>query len=153
MKLQLAALGVSSELFELVRIGRVDFGGNDNHRFFEQAVAEAGEFVVDHFEVFDRVEAARCIGHIDEVSEDASPLNMAKKLGAEARALVCAFDEARDVGHYEGLLVRFFADGDDAEIRFEGGERVVGDLGLGGRDPGDEGGFARVGLADQPDVG
>ena len=45
------------------------------------------------------------------------------------------------------------ADLDDAEVGFEGGEGVVGDLGFGGGDARDEGGFADVGVADEAGVG
>ena len=37
MELQLAALGVSGQLLELVGIGRIDFGRDDDHGLFEQA--------------------------------------------------------------------------------------------------------------------
>ena len=49
----------------------------------------------------------------------------------EAPSLVRALDEPGDVGHDEpfGVLAR------DAEVRREGGEGIVGDLRLGGREP------------------
>ena len=46
-----------------------------------------------------------------------------------------------------------FADLDDAEVGLEGGEGVVGDLGAGGGEAGDEGGLADVGVADEAGVG
>ena len=115
---------------------------------------EAGQLLVDDFEVFYRVGAAGLASrHIDQVKQQAGALDVAQELGAEAGAEVRAFDEAGHVGDDEGLLIRLFAHGDDAEVGFEGGEGVVGDLGLGGGDAGDEGGLAGVGIADQADVG
>ena len=51
------------------------------------------------------------------------------------------------------LVCGIFADLDDAEIGFERGEGVVGDLGLGGGEARDEGGLADVGIADETGVG
>ncbi len=68
-------------------------------------------------------------------------------------AEVRAFDEAGEVGDGEGFGVGIVADLDDAEVGFEGGEGVVGDLGFGGGEARDEGGFADVGVADEAGVG
>src|SRR5438445_13895484 len=66
---------------------------------------------------------------------------------------MCAFDEAGEVGYGVGLGVGVVADLDYAEVGFEGGEGVVGDLGLGGGEAGDERGFADIGVADEAGVG
>jgi hypothetical protein len=42
---------------------------------------------------------------------------------------------------------------DDAEVRLDRGEGVIGDLGAGGGDARDEGGFSGVRKADQTDIG
>ena len=68
---------------------------------------------------------------------------------AEALALAGALDEAGDVGDDE-LGV---AEAHDAEVGLQRGERVVGDLGRGRRDHRDERALARVGKADERDVG
>ena len=69
---------------------------------------------------------------------------------AEALALGRPLDQAGDVGHgVVGLVVG----PDHAQVGLEGGERVVGDLGLGRRDPRDQGRLAHVGEADQGHVG
>ena len=78
---------------------------------------------------------------------------MFEELDAEAGAEVRAFDEAGHVGDGEGFFVGEVADLDDAEVGFERGEGVVGDLGLGGREARDERGFADVGEADEAGVG
>ena len=69
---------------------------------------------------------------------------------AEAATLARALDQAGEVGDDElGVVV----EPDHAEVGLEGGERVVGDLRLGGGDRGDEGGLAHAGEAHQGDVG
>ena len=87
---------------------------------------------------------------LDEMDEDAGPLDVPQELVAEAGAGVRPFDEARNVGHHE-LPVAI--DVDDAEVGVLGGEGIVGDLRAGARQAGEERAFAGVGLADQADVG
>ena len=87
------------------------------------------------------------------MDDDRGALNVLEELDAEAVAEVGAFDEAGQVGDGEGLGVGKLADLDDAEVWFEGGEGVVGDLGPGGGEARDEGGLADVGVADQAGVG
>ena len=55
---------------------------------------------------------------------------MAQEARAETTALVRTLDDARYVGHDERVVV---AHRDDAEVRFERREGVVGYLGLGCR--------------------
>ena len=169
MELELLALDVGAEFLEFVGVGRVDLGGAHDHELVGEGVVDDGlavvfhgtggagggeavELVVDDFEVVDWVGAAAGVADVDEVKEDAGALDVAEELGAEAGAEVRAFNESGHVGDDVGLLVRLFADGDDAEVGLEGGEGVVGDFGFGG-DAGDEGGFAGVGVADKADVG
>ncbi len=68
---------------------------------------------------------------------------------AEPAALGRALDQAGHVGEHE-LVV---APPHDAEVRLERRERVVGDLGLGRADRGDQRGLARVREADERGVG
>ena len=67
---------------------------------------------------------------------------------AEALALARAGDQAGHVGDDELHVARL----GHAEVRDEGGERVVGDLRPGGGHGGDQRGLARVGEADEADV-
>ena len=67
----------------------------------------------------------------------------------EAPALARALDQPGDVGHDEPLGVV----AGDAEVRRERGERVVRDLGLGGGEPREQRGLARVRQPDESDVG
>ena len=71
--------------------------------------------------------------------EHPGPLDVAQELVAEAPALAGALDEAGEVGDDElGVVV----EAHHAEVRLEGGERVVGDLRLGRRDRRDQRGLA-----------
>ena len=150
---QLAAFGHGGELFELVGVGCVHFGGDDDHRLVFEVCAEAGELVGDGFEVGYGIGAAAGIGDVDEVDEEVGALDVAEEAVAESGALVRAFNEPGNVCDDEGLLVGGFAYGDDAEIGLERGERVVGNFGFCCGDARDEGGLADVGVADDADIG
>ena len=67
----------------------------------------------------------------------------------QAPAQAGARDQARHVGHDELDVAGL----DHAEVRDQGGERVVGDLRPGRRHRRDQRGLAGIGEADQPDVG
>ena len=94
--------------------------------------------------------AARRRRHVHQVDQHLRPLDVAQELVAEAVARVRAFDQAGHVGHHEAAVV---AQRDDAEVRRQRRERVVGDLGPRRRDARDQRGLARVGEPDQADVG
>ena len=85
-------------------------------------------------------------GGVDDVHQRGAALDVAQEVVAQAAALAGALDQAGDVGDGEGRL----AGRDHAEVGHQGGERVVGDLGPGPRDRGDQAGLAGAGEADQP---
>ena len=58
------------------------------------------------------------------------PLDVLEERVAEARAVLGAFDQAGDVGDDDPAIAGEF---DDAELRVERGERIVGDLRAGRR--------------------
>ena len=75
---------------------------------------------------------------------------MAQEVVAQACALAGALDNAGDVGHNEAdTLVHIY----HAQIGIEGGEVIVGDLGMGLADHAQERGLAHVGEANQTHVG
>ncbi len=158
VKGKLAAFGHGGELFELVGVGYVGLGGYEDGRFGGESGVEGFELFGDDFEVLNGVRAGGAfggtgVGDVYEVDDDAGALDVAKELDAEPVAEVRAFDEAGEIGHGEGFGVGEFADLDDAEVGLKGGEGVVGDLGFGGGEAGDEGGLADVGVADEAGVG
>jgi len=65
------------------------------------------------------------------MQQQARPLDVAEEAVAEAVALVSPLDEPGDVGDHERPLVGRL---DDAQMRLERRERVVGDPGPRGRD-------------------
>ena len=75
---------------------------------------------------------------------------MLQELEAEALPEVGARDDPRDVGHDEGARVR---QADHAELRLEGREGIVGDLGAGGGDHGEQRALPRIRLAQEAHVG
>ncbi len=87
---------------------------------------------------------------LDEVDEHAAALDVAEELVTEAGALVRPLDEPGDVGDDEAPLA---APGDDAEVRDERRERVVGDLRARPGDAADERRLAGVRVADDAHVG
>ena len=76
-------------------------------------------------------------------------LDMAEKAGAEAGALAGPLDQPRKIGQHELLVMAAH----DAKLRLQGGERVVGDLGPGVRDRGEQGRLAGIGQSDEPGIG
>ena len=97
----------------------------------------------------DRVAAGLESGAVDHVHEHRAALDVPEEVEPETTALGRARDEARHVGHGEDLIAR----GDDAELRHERGERVVGDLRPGRGQRRHQRRLARRREADEPDVG
>ena len=84
---------------------------------------------------------------VEQHDEDPGALDVAQEAVPEALALGGPLDQPRDVGHDELGPVARAPDADDAEVRLQRGERVVGDLRLGGRDGRDQRRLAGVGEA------
>ena len=103
---------------------------------------------VDPLEVFERAPTVDA-GGVQDVNQEAGPLQVAQEAQPQPGAFARPFDQAGDVRHDEALVV----DADDAEVRLERGEGVIGDLGSRRRDRREQGGLAGVGVADQADVG
>src|SRR5436189_133371 len=79
----------------------------------------------------------------------ARPLDVAQELVPETLSFSGAFDEPGDVGEHELVLM----EAHDAEMRFERGERIVGNLRLRRADARDQRRLARVGKADERGIG
>ena len=88
-------------------------------------------------------------GAVDEMQQHPAALDMAEKAVAETEALVGAFDQARNIRQHEFAAV----DRDDAELRMQRGEGIIGDFRLGGADGGEEGRLAGIRQADQAGIG
>ena len=118
------------------------------HRLLEQRRIVRPELLADDLVVPFRV--AR--GAIDHVDEDPCPLDVAQERVAEPRAAAGALDQAGHVGDRRPALV-LVTEVQDAEVRFERRERVVGDLGGRGGEGGEQRRLAGVRQAHEPDIG
>ena len=132
-------------LLERRLVHRVDLRQRDDLGLFVEPRAIGGKLAAHRAVVGAGVRARR----VDQMRQSAAALDMAEEPVAEAVALVRALDEAGNVGEHEVAPV----DLDDAEARVERRERIIGDLGLGRRDRGEEGRFAGVRQADEAGVG
>ncbi len=86
---------------------------------------------------------------VEQVNHHAGALDVAQELVAQPAARVRALDQAGDVGQHEIAVI----DHHHAQVGTQGGEGIVGDLGLGAADHRQQGGFAGVGHADDAHVG
>ena len=103
---------------------------------------------VDRIEILHRI-AAFAAGYVHQMDEQTAAVDVPQKIMSETRALGRAFDDAGDIGHYEGDAL---VDVDDAEVGKERRKVVVGDLGMRLADDGQKRGFAYVRETDQTDV-
>ena len=88
-------------------------------------------------------------GPVDEMQQHAAALDVAEEAVAEPDAVMRALDQSRQVGEHEFAIV----DAHHAELRMQRGERIVGDLRLGGADRRKERRLAGIRQADQAGVG
>jgi hypothetical protein len=106
------------------------------------------QLVPDHVVVPARVSARA----VDDVHEDPRPLDVAEERVAQPGAAARTLDQPRDVRDRRATLV-VFREVHDAQVRLERRERIVGDLGTGGGERGEERRLAGVWQADEADVG
>ena len=132
----------------LAAVGYVDLVERDQPRAVVESAVRR-ELVLDHVEVVVGVASGLDGDGVDHVHDGRAALDVAEELVAEAAALARALDQAGHVGHGE----RGVAGGDHAEVGDQRRERVVGDLGAGPRDRGDQARLAGARVADQADVG
>ena len=146
------------ELREFLRLGHIDLVEDDDARALRnrdgaqrqfQLVGVDGQLVFERLVVGDGVAVGFERGAVDHVRDDLGAFDVAQEFEAEALALGCAGDQAGHVGD----RVACVAGHDDAKVRHERRERIVGDLRLGGADGGDEAGFAGRREADERHVG
>ena len=75
---------------------------------------------------------------------------MTQKLVAEAFPFMGAFDDPWDIRYYTGAVV---PEAHDAQLRHKGRKWIGGDFRTCRRDACEEGRFAGIGQAHQPDIG
>ena len=79
-------------------------------------------------------------------------LDVPEKLRAQARTGVSTFNQAGDIGDDEAFLVRRIAYDYDAEVRLQGGERIIRDLGRRCGNARDQRGLANIRITHKPYV-
>ncbi len=127
----------------------IHFIGDDAPGTLGEFSGVEGDFFADSFEIGDRITALGAAG-IDDEEEDAAAHDVAEEVMAEADVLMRAFDQTRDVSQGATTV---FMEVDDAHHRLEGGEGIVGDLGLGRTEGSEQRGLASVGEADEAGIG
>src|SRR5580704_5580724 len=132
-------------LFDLVGAHGIGLVERQYFRLLRQAVAIGGKLRTHRLVSDARVLA----GAVDQMQQYTATLDMAKEAVAETDAFMGAFDQARNVGEHEFAATNV----DHAELRMQRGERVIGDLRLGGTDGGEKRRFSGVRQADDPGIG
>ena len=91
--------------FDAGRILRgVDLGRDDDHGLAGEILAERGQLFDNDFEIVDRLAAGE-LGYIHQVRQQSGPLDVTKKLNAEALAQVSALDQTGNIGDDEAAKV------------------------------------------------
>ena len=126
---------------------QIDLGEGDDLRQLIESGPVARELAADGLVVRFRVALRR--RHFDQVNEDATALDVGEELVPEPSPLGGTLDQSRDVGEHELVVVEL----DRAEVGLHRREGVLGNLGIRPGQPREQRGLARVGQADQPDVG
>src|SRR6516164_1571441 len=123
----------------------VGFVERDDLRFARKAMTVEGELLADRaISVGDIFEGA-----VDQVEDHRAALDMTEKSGADPGTLAGTLDQPGEVCQHELLVMQPH----DAELWLQGRERIVGDLGPGVRDCGEEGRLAGVGETDETGIG
>ncbi len=117
---------------------------------FSQFSTVLGQLGQDHRDIVHRVAAVTVGGNIDQMQQQPGARQVAQKLNAQPGAFGSALDQAGNIGHHKALQR---SDPHYAQIRMQGRERIVGDLGPGRRYGANQSRFARIGHAEQADIG
>ena len=142
----------ADQVDQLPAVGHVDLVQDGDAQPAHQVqllAAVLAQLVLQRHDVALRVAPGLHGGHVDDVHQHRAPLDVPEELQAEALAGGGTGDQPGDVGHRVGDV----AGADDAQLRHERGERVVGDLRAGRGHGGDQRGLAGRGVPDQTDVG
>ena len=107
-----------------------------------------GQFPLDHVQVGERVAAWFLDGAVEHVHQDRAAFHVPEEVESETLAVARPGDKAGHVGDDELGLPRL----GHAQVRDQGGERIVCDLRPGRREHGNERGLARVREADQAGI-
>ncbi len=149
---------IADEFGEFAGVGNVDLvehhsarpvGEIPECRVTLQGRLIGGQLGFQGLDIGDRVAAGFHGGAVDDMDQHRAPFQVTQEIQAETAAGGGAGDQAGHIGDGEGVVTG----GHHAQIGHQGGERVVGDLGFGRRDGGDQRGLARRRETDQADIG
>ncbi len=129
--------------------GHVGLGADHEPGSVEELGPIAAQLVEQHPALF----LGGDTGHrfeLEQHQQDPGPGDVAQEAMPQALAVGRPFHQPGDVGHGEVDVVR---GAHHTQVGLQGGEGVVGDLGLGRRDARDQGALAHVGETDQGHVG
>ena len=109
-----------------LRLGDVHLVERRDPRAYGQFRAVVGQLGLDGLPILQRITTFEAARQVHQVHQNLGAFQMPQELVAEARPLVGALDQARHVGKDDVLG---FAEAHDAQVGFERGERVIGNLG------------------------
>ena len=136
------------ELFAVFGRHQVELIHDDPAGFREQRVTVLAEFTHERVSLLDRILAIKR-HRVDDVQEELRALEVPQELVAESGTFSRAFDKARNISDHKAV---FLLDTDNAKVRRHRGKGIVRDLRAGVRHRRDEGGLARVRIAEKTDV-
>ena len=142
-------LHVGPELCQQLRVlHNVHLVGRHQHPPRGQLGGPPLQLLADGVEIRHRVPALGA-GHVHHMDEQAAAVDVPEEVVAQPRAVGGPLNDAGDIRQDEGLPLLH---GHHPQVGGEGGEVVVGDLGLGPGNHAEQGGLAHVGEAHQPHV-
>ena len=128
-------------------VGNVDLVERDQARTIHQTPV-GGELGLDHVHIGEGVAFGFQRRAIDHVHEHTAPLDVAQELQSQSFSVTGSGDKPGYVGDGEDDVVG----ADDAEVRHQGGERIVRDLGASSGDRRDQTRLSRTRVAHESDV-
>jgi hypothetical protein len=87
--------------------------------------------------------------YIDQVEQQPSPLNVPQKLNSQTMSKMSSLDQPGNIGYNERLV---HIEGDNTELGFKGGERIVRDLRARRRYSRDQRRLADIRITDEANV-
>jgi len=149
-QLEVVLLRPALEFLDLLLIGGVHFGGDDDLGFVWKIGIVFREFGMDRVEFLDRI-AFIHDRDVNQMKQHPRAFDVPEELNAEAMSKMRPFDQPRNIGDDERLVAAIYRN--HAELRFERRERIVRNLRPGCGNAGDQCGLAHVRVAHQAGVG
>src|SRR5712692_8688835 len=133
----------------LSRDREIHFVGGDDLRLSSQRWAVVRQFAIDRLPVLDWRALRSLRRKVHQVDQNPAPLDVAKKLIAQACSFARSFDQPWNVSHHERPTVLVL---NHSQVGDERGERISRNLRPSTGHSGNERALARIGKPDQTDV-